>query len=187
MSEKKKITPPPTIKPSNPAPPPSAAFETADPDPPKPETPVAAEEPEEEEEPVATSAEGVEVDLMKRFLGAFIDGLVAGVIGYIGILTTGSAIVQWVIIAIIMLTRDSLPFLDGQSVGKKIMKTKAVKADGSSLSGDWVTGATRNALFAIPFVGLIECFIILSRSGNPGAGMRLGDDWANTKVISVEE
>jgi len=82
--------------------------------------------------------------------------------------------------------RDSLPFLEGQSLGKKIMKTKAVKADGSSLSGDWTTGAIRNILMAVPFGGLVESVVILVRSGKPEAGMRLGDEWAKTKVISVD-
>ena len=53
-------------------------------------------------------------------------------------------------------------------------------------SPETVTEATRNILFAIPIVGIVECFILLTRSGNPEAGLRLGDDWAKTKVISVE-
>lgn len=175
----KPSTPKPTIRNTPPAKPPVT---TADIE--KPEEPKAPEV--RKEKPPASTTKGVETDLVKRFLGAFIDGIVAGAIGYVTFLITGSAFPQWIAIGLVFLTRDSLPMLEGQSIGKKVMKTKAVKEDGSSLSGDWVTGATRNILLAIPLAGLVECFILLTRSGNPEEGLRLGDDWAKTKVISVE-
>jgi len=193
MSDEKKPIPKPSIpKPSlnNPAPkaPPVTTFDDVEPAPPTPgETPRETPAPDaEEQESPAPEPNGAETDLVKRFLGAFIDAIVAGVVGYLIFTITKSAVLQWVGWALVFLTRDSLPFLDGQSIGKKMMKTKAVKEDGSSLSGDWVTGATRNILLAIPFAGLVECVIILTRSGRPDDGRRLGDDWAKTKVISVE-
>lgn len=190
MADEKKIIPPPTIKPSTPAPPPpTPSFETADLEPPAVEGLEVVEEITEEKEELAEPSprDDVEVDLVNRFLGALVDSLVAGGLGYLATAATGVSVVQYVVVAIVLLTRDSLPFLEGQSIGKKVMKTKAVKLDGSSLSNDWVTGAIRNILLAVPIVGLIECFILLTRSGNPGAGFRLGDDWAKTKVISVDE
>lgn len=189
MPDEKKIIPPPTIRPSTPAPPPpSPSFETADPEPPQPkEAEVIAESEEREEEaPESPPQDDVEVDLVKRLLGGLVDALVAGGLGYLGNLVSGSEAVQWIIFAVVILTRDSLPFLEGQSLGKKVMKTMAVKEDGSSLSGDWVNGALRNLLPAIPVAGILECFVLLTRSGRPGDGRRLGDDWAKTKVISVE-
>lgn len=190
MADEKKIIPPPTIKPSTPAPPPpTPSFETADLEPPAVEGLEVVEEITEEKEELAEPSprDDVEVDLVNRFLGALVDSLVAGGLGYLATAATGVSVVQYVVVAIVLLTRDSLPFLEGQSIGKKVMKTKAVKLDGSSLSNDWVTGAIRNILLAVPIVGLIECFILLTRSGNPRAGFRLGDDWAKTKVISVDE
>ncbi len=175
----KPSTPKPTIRNTPPAKPPVT---TADIE--KPEEPKAPEV--RKEKPPASTTKGVETDLVKRFLGAFIDGIVAGTIGYVTFLITGSAFPQWIAIGLVFLTRDSLPMLEGQSIGKKVMKTKAVKEDGSSLSGDWVTGATRNILLAIPLAGLVEVYILLTRSSNPRDGLRLGDDWAKTKVISVE-
>ena len=175
----KPSTPKPTIRNTPPAKPPVT---TADIE--KPEEPKAPEV--RIEKPPASTTKGVETDLVKRFLGAFIDGIVAGTIGYVTFLITGSAFPQWIAIGLVFLTRDSLPMLEGQSIGKKVMKTKAVKEDGSSLSGDWVTGATRNILLAIPLAGLVEVYILLTRSSNPRDGLRLGDDWAKTKVISVE-
>jgi len=179
MTEKKDPIPKPTIRNTPPEKPP---LTTADIEEPKaPET----EKVEKEEAPLPAPG-GVETDLVKRCLGFFIDVIVAVTVAFLVGAITGSSFLQYLAWGLVMLTKDSLPILEGQSIGKKIMKTKAVKEDGSSLSGDWVTGATRNILLAIPFAGLAECFIILTRSGNPETGLRLGDDWAKTKVISVD-
>jgi uncharacterized RDD family membrane protein YckC len=81
-----------------------------------------------------------------------------------------------------LLTKDSLPFLDGQSVGKRIMKLRAVTADGQPLTGNWQTGILRNAFLVI---APVEFVILLVREEKPEAGRRLGDDIAKTKVIVV--
>ncbi len=180
MAEEKKSIPKPTIKNSPPEKPPVTSLDFDEPEPQKVE-----KEKDSTSEPVVPS-DGVETDLVKRLLGVLIDGVVAGFIAFIVLKITGSSFLNYAVMGLVMLTRDSLPFLEGQSLGKKVMKTKAVKEDGSSLAGDWVTGATRNILFAVPVAGVVECFTMLSRSGNAGAGKRLGDDWAKTKVISVD-
>lgn len=179
MDEKKSAIPKPTIRNTPPVKPPVTALDMAE---------SKVPEVKEEVPPLSPSmdGDGVETDLVKRFLGVFIDGAVAGVVAYLLGAMTGSMVLQYLTWGLIMLTRDSLPIFDGQSLGKKVMKIKAVKEDGSSLSGDWVTGAMRNLLLAIPVVGLVECLIILTRSGNAEEGLRLGDDWAKTKVIAVE-
>ncbi|MFT6179365.1 MAG: putative RDD family membrane protein YckC [Akkermansiaceae bacterium] len=180
MTEKKNPTPKPTIKNTPPIKPPVTSVDAGEP---------KAPEVKKEEPPTlapASISKEVETDLVKRFLGALVDGIVAVVVGSIIGFVTGSDFLQYITFGLVMLVRDSLPMLEGQSIGKKVMKTKAVKEDGSSLSGDWATGATRNILMAIPLAQLVECFVILTRSGNPGAGLRLGDEWAKTKVISVE-
>lgn len=185
MTEKNNPIPKPTIRNTPPVKPPVTSADT---DTETHTEEVKAPEPGNiaKEETPLPAPKGVETDLVKRFLGVFIDAIVAGVIAFIVGAITGSSFLQYLSWGLVMLTRDSLPMLDGQSIGKKVMKTKALKEDGSSLSGDWVTGATRNLLLAIPLVGIVECFIILTRSGNPEAGLRLGDDWAKTKVISVD-
>jgi uncharacterized RDD family membrane protein YckC len=86
-----------------------------------------------------------------------------------------------------MVTRDSLPFLGGQSVGKKAMKIRAVTLDGGSLVGKWETALIRNGVLAIPLFGLVELFVLLSREDKPERGRRLGDEWAKTKVIIDEK
>ncbi len=83
-----------------------------------------------------------------------------------------------------ILLRDALPFLGGQSIGKKLMKIRAVTADGQSLSGNWSPALIRNAILLVPCLGVIaELIVLITREGKPEAGRRLGDDWAKTKVI----
>lgn len=78
-----------------------------------------------------------------------------------------------------MLTRDSLPFLDGQSVGKKVLKIRAVTSDGATLANNWGPGLIRNVVLLIPFFPLVELIILLTNKEK----LRLGDQWAKTKVI----
>jgi len=83
-----------------------------------------------------------------------------------------------------ILTKDSLPFLDGQSIGKKVMKLRAVTAEGLPLTNNWHTGMLRNAFLIIAPVELV---ILLLREDKPEKGRRLGDDFAKTKVIVVAD
>lgn len=85
-----------------------------------------------------------------------------------------------------MLTRDSIPFLNGQSIGKRVMKIKTVDLAGNSLAGNWKTGVIRNISLVIPFVPIVELFVLLTREDSPNRGRRLGDEWAKTKVIVHE-
>jgi len=82
-----------------------------------------------------------------------------------------------------LITRDSLPFLGGQSIGKKAMKLRAVTRDDKPLTGNWESALVRNGVLIIPFFGLIELFVLLTREEKPEHGLRLGDEWAKTKVI----
>jgi uncharacterized RDD family membrane protein YckC len=88
----------------------------------------------------------------------------------------------WIAGAIYFITRDSLPFLDGQSVGKKAMGLRAVTSDGQPLTNNWGPGIIRNIVLWIPFFPLIELIVMLTNE----KGLRLGDQWAKTTVISVK-
>lgn len=83
-------------------------------------------------------------------------------------------------------TRDSLPFLGGQSVGKRVMKLKVTTSNGNSLVGNWPAAVIRNGVLLIPFFALVEVFLLLSRDSGADRGRRLGDDWAKT-VVKVQE
>lgn len=84
-----------------------------------------------------------------------------------------------------ILVRDSLPFLDGQSLGKKMLGLRAVTTDGQSLSGNWQPGLIRNAILVIPVMALVELIILFTKQDAPEGLLRLGDQWAGTKVIQV--
>jgi uncharacterized RDD family membrane protein YckC len=91
--------------------------------------------------------------------------------------------IAWLVGLAYLVTRDSLPFLGGQSVGKKAMKLKVVTQQGASLVNNWEAALIRNAVLAIPLFGLVEVIILLTREDKPERGLRLGDEWAKTKVI----
>jgi uncharacterized RDD family membrane protein YckC len=80
------------------------------------------------------------------------------------------------------LTRDGLPFLDGQSIGKKAMGLRAVTEDGQPLTNNWGPALIRNVVLLIPFFPIVELIVMLTNSKK----QRLGDQWAKTRVISVK-
>lgn len=101
-----------------------------------------------------------------------------------------------------MLVRDGLEvdFMDRRSLGKKVMKLRPVRLDGQPM--DIGASAKRNIPFAIgpvimiipilgwilgPIValaiGIIEIVLVLTDA----EGRRLGDKWAETKVIEVAD
>jgi|GEM_PF-634639 len=124
-----------------------------------------------------------------RVIAAVIDGVLAG----------GLAIATWIIMPDIfgsrlpwlvglayLISRDSLPVLSGQSVGKMAMQLRVVTLAGESLAGNWQAGLLRNAVLAIPLFAFVELYILLTREDKPEHGRRLGDEWSGTKVIVVE-
>lgn len=184
MPEESKV-PPPTLKTTPPVAPPVTTVDVETTAAPSPQPEPRESDPQAETSP-EEALNGIEADPMKRFLGTLIDAIViAGVVSVLGRIID-SDLLSNLTLAALWLIRDSLPFLNGQSIGKLAMKTKAVKMDGSSLAGDWQTGALRNILFVIPIVGfLVEGIVFFTRKDSPHAGIRLGDDFAKTKVIAV--
>lgn len=139
-------------------------------------------------------------DLSKRFIAAVIDCVVGVVIGMIPFIGGLIAAAYW-------LVRDGLEleFMDGRSIGKKVMKLRPVRLDG--LPMDIPTSVRRNWMFAfggvvqllmfIPILGwlmmvpvailalalgLLELYKVVT---DP-EGRRLGDTMARTKVIEVD-
>lgn len=152
----------------------------------KPQTPLVAvriREPgaSEENSPLA----GAIAPFNTRIIAAVIDSLVAGglAMAVAWILPGFAAKIAWLVGMGYLVTRDSLPFLGGRSVGKTAMKLKVETEDGKTLTGNWEAALIRNAVLIIPFFALIELFVLLSREDKPGRGRRLGDEWAKTRVI----
>jgi uncharacterized RDD family membrane protein YckC len=83
-------------------------------------------------------------------------------------------------------SRDSIPFLRGQGIGKKAMKLKVSTLDEKSLVGNWRAALIRNGILLIPIFALVELYILLSRENGVNRGRRLGDEWAKTRVFAAE-
>lgn len=110
-----------------------------------------------------------------RILAYLIDVIMMGLMSLVPIAGFIAAIVYG-------LTRDSLPFLEGQSIGKKAMNIRAVTEDGQVLTGNWGPGIIRNIVLWIPFFPLVELIVLLTNE----KGLRLGDQWAKTMVVSTK-
>lgn len=109
-----------------------------------------------------------------RIIAVLIDSLLAGalsIVPYVGFVAG----------AIYFITRDGLPFLEGQSVGKKAMGLRAVTEDGLPLTNNWSATILRNIVLLIPLFSLVELIVMLTNVDK----QRLGDQWAKTRVIAV--
>ncbi|RYD21268.1 MAG: RDD family protein [Verrucomicrobiaceae bacterium] len=186
----KPVIPPPNIPPPQIPSPPSVT------PPPQPSAAAASTPP-----PVTAGGAAVKVNLRTgddpvpegvtsvpfntRIIAAVIDIVVAAGVAILLalVLPSFASKLAWLVSMAYIVTRDSLPFLGGQSVGKKAMKIRAVTLEGQPLTGNWEKGGIRNAVLLIPFFGLVELYILLTRETGPDRGRRLGDEWAKTKVI----
>lgn len=144
------------------------------------EAPAPKPAPEEE----TSFIEYSETILPQRLLAGLIDGILAAALLRITNIFLPEMVSYGFAVGY-LLFKDNLPFLDGQSVGKKLMKIQAVSQDGKPLTNDFITGIKRNIFFAIPPIALVEIFVLNSREKESKAGLRLGDDFAKTKVIKV--
>jgi uncharacterized RDD family membrane protein YckC len=88
-----------------------------------------------------------------------------------------------VVLAVIyLLSRDGIPFLDGQSIGKKVLDLQAVDYKGDPLTNNWRPVVLRNVfLLVFPFFPTIELLVLLSHTD----GRRIGDQIANTRVVNI--
>ena len=94
----------------------------------------------------------------------------------LAIIPTHAWMAMCVYIIAMLMVQAFLIGKSGQSIGKKVMKYKAVKEDGSSLAGDFGASAMRNITLFIP---LLDAILVLIDKP------RLGDNIAKTKVVYV--
>ena len=108
-----------------------------------------------------------------RFLARLIDGFAVSLISIIIPFIGGIAGLVY------LFTMDALPFLNGQSIGKKVMKIRVVDAATERpITEDYSKSALRYVSLIIPFFNIIDAFMVLSDDGR-----RFGDKWADTKVM----
>lgn len=165
-------------------------------------------------DPVADSTEHAKADPVKRFLAILIDGVLASIIAFVlGIGGTTLYGVGLLLGAGYILARDGLEydFMDRRSIGKKMMKLRPIRLDGSAM--DLNTSIMRNwplalgsivwgfanmagglAIFFIAgllyflawlasLLGLVEGILVLVDKD----GRRIGDKMANTHVVETTE
>lgn len=128
---------------------------------------------------------GSDAPFETRVIAALIDCFIAA--GLYMVIGKISGTLGWGAWIGYLLVRDALPFMEGHSLGKRIMKIRAVSLEGKSLSGDWQSSAVRNLSLIIPFFGLVELIVLFTRKDQGGTLRRLGDEWAKTKVVVVKE
>jgi uncharacterized RDD family membrane protein YckC len=108
----------------------------------------------------------------ERFFASLLDGFVAGVPAFI-------PIVGWLWAILYYFTKDALPFLGGQSIGKKVLGIRVVSAEtGKPIKGSYAAAITRQLSLTIPFFGFVDACMVLSADRR-----RFGDKWAKTVVI----
>ncbi|HVL69776.1 MAG TPA: RDD family protein [Vicinamibacterales bacterium] len=77
------------------------------------------------------------------------------------------------------LIKDALPFLNGQSIGKRAMGIRVVKeATGDRLTGDYGAAIVRQVALMIPIFNFIDALMVLRADHK-----RFGDQWAKTIVV----
>lgn len=138
-------------------------------------------------------------ELGKRFIAAVIDGVVGFAIGLIPLIGGFIGAAYW-------LLRDGLEleFMDGRSIGKKVMKLRPVRLDGqkmdiaTSVRRNWMfsLGGVVQALLFIPILGWILMIPValvafalglfeLYKVVTDAQGRRMGDNLAGTVVVEV--
>jgi uncharacterized RDD family membrane protein YckC len=175
------------------------------PDIPKPDLPVAPQEAPMQRPAVPTPAEARRIHLKiatetvdpatangapapfnSRFLAGLVDLLVvaAALVAIYLLLQSWAAGVLAPLVAIgYWLTRDCLPILGGRSIGKRVIGLQVFTTDDESLAGNWQAGVLRNVALLVPPFVLVEIYVLLVREDQPRRGIRLGDEWARTKVV----
>lgn len=108
----------------------------------------------------------------KRFMAAVIDaalGCAVAAVPHVGLLVALAY----------GLTKDAWPILDGQSIGKKAMGIRAVRAaTGEPITRDYLTALLRQVSLFIPFFNVVDALMVFSAERR-----RFGDRWAGTVVV----
>lgn len=172
--------PPPDLVPPRPTPPPPD-LAPPPPAPPVPGPPPAAAPPAqatsvheaEDSAPEAGADATFESRVVAGIIDLFIGGFIAAAVGAMFEPLGGLCGLAY------LLTRDALPFLEGQSIGKKLMKLRAAGPEGKPLTGNWQASIVRN----IPLVILVDVVVLYLRKDRDGPLLRLGDEWAKTRVV----
>lgn len=119
-----------------------------------------------------SAAEAALADPGSRFVAALIDAVFVGICFSVPFVGPIVAVVYG-------LVKDALPFLDGQSLGKRAMGIRVVKDPGGApITEDWASAILRQLSLCIPIFNLIDACMVFSADRR-----RFGDRWARTIVV----
>jgi hypothetical protein len=89
--------------------------------------------------------------------------------------------IGWVFGLIYFLFKDSMPFMKGQSYGRKLFGIKVVnEQDSSSLVSTPQKSLIRTIIFFIPVLNIYELYAFFFLEH------RLGERWSETRVIKIK-
>ncbi len=95
-------------------------------------------------------------DKGERLIAAVIDLIIAGLL---------SAVlfhpIAWAVSTGYILTRDALPFLNGQSIGKRVYNLRVIKEGAGPITDDYGSSVIRNLTLVLPLVPLLNCWFCL--------------------------
>jgi uncharacterized RDD family membrane protein YckC len=129
--------------------------------------------------------------LFKRFVARFLDRLFAIFLGVICIMffrlfhnsdLESTGILVGIFLALVyLLTKDALPFLNAQSLGKKAMGIQVIDNNTASIIiNEYGKAISREIVQWIPLLNLVDALMTFGDNGR-----RLGDKWADTYVVEV--
>jgi len=110
-----------------------------------------------------------------------VDRLVAGLIDFVIVLSIFKlgALIGFTVGLAYWFLRDALPMMNGQSIGKKLMKIKVLGATKKSLANDYKAAALRQLSNIVPFLNLYEVYLLVTTPNY----QRFGDKLTQTVVV----
>jgi uncharacterized RDD family membrane protein YckC len=117
---------------------------------------------------------------LERFVAALIDGIAASIPSIIlSSISARLGIIGYIVQLAYIFTKDTIPQLEGQSIGKKVMKIQVIDEEtGQRITGDYAKGVIRCISLIIPLFGFVDALMVFSSERK-----RFGDKWAKTMVV----
>ena len=113
-----------------------------------------------------------------RIAGYLIDLVIIVVVSFI-------PVAGWIAAPAYMLTRDALPFLDGQSIGKKLVGIRAVDRNGAALTNNWEPALIRNVVLFIPLFPFRGAPCAADQQGHSTVGRSVGTHTGRQRELNA--
>jgi uncharacterized RDD family membrane protein YckC len=112
-----------------------------------------------------------------RLVAFLLDMLIAIIVGLIPVIGNILGVAY-------ILLRDSIPFLDGQSIGKKVLKLQVIDLEThTTINNRYDKSVIRNVSLFLPIFNIVDAaWLLFSDEKN-----RFGDKWAHTTVVHLQD